>query len=138
MPRLKSEVFPTKNHLLGTPGTEVPNSTTSPHSGQRKSSPRDANPTSLLDATARLLEETRTGYTCQEIIQILHDRGWWRTPGGKNPVSTLRHQLEEDVKKRGVDARFVRHDIELDSRAEIIYGLNRGVNRKILLAGGNR
>jgi hypothetical protein len=44
---------------------------------------------SALDAAARVLAEAGTPMTCQEMIDVMAAKGYWRSPGGKTPQATL-------------------------------------------------
>ena len=44
---------------------------------------------SALDATAKVLAEAGTPLTCQEMIDAMAAKGYWTSPGGKTPASTL-------------------------------------------------
>src|SRR5947209_86572 len=44
---------------------------------------------SALDAAARVLAETGQPLTCQELIAAMAAKGYWMSPGGKTPHSTL-------------------------------------------------
>jgi hypothetical protein len=63
---------------------------------------------SALDAAAQVLTETGTALTCQELIQVMADKGYWTSPGGKTPAATLYAAILKELKTKGVQARFLK------------------------------
>jgi hypothetical protein len=61
---------------------------------------------SALNAAAKVLAETGTAMTCQELIQVMADQGLWTSPGGKTPAATLYASILLEQKKKGAAARF--------------------------------
>ena len=44
---------------------------------------------SSLEAAAKVLGETGKPMSCKEMIQVMAAKGYWSSPGGKTPASTL-------------------------------------------------
>ena len=44
---------------------------------------------SALNAAVRVLEETKKAMSCPELIEVMATKGYWTSPGGKTPASTL-------------------------------------------------
>ena len=44
---------------------------------------------SALDAAAKVLAETGQAMTCPALIEAMAAKGYWTSPGGKTPASTL-------------------------------------------------
>jgi HB1, ASXL, restriction endonuclease HTH domain len=63
---------------------------------------------SALDAAAKVLAETRTPMTCQELIGAMAAKGYWTSPGGKTPAATLYSALLREVTTKGDQARFTK------------------------------
>jgi hypothetical protein len=61
---------------------------------------------SALDAAAKVLTETGTALTCQELIQVMADKGYWTSPAGKTPAATLYTAILKELKTKGAAARF--------------------------------
>jgi hypothetical protein len=63
---------------------------------------------SALDAAAKVLQEAGRPMTCQEMIETMAAKGYWRSPAGKTPSATLYSAiLREEQTKPGV-SRFVK------------------------------
>ena len=63
---------------------------------------------SALDAAAKVLAEAGTPLGCQEMIDAMAAKGYWTSPGGKTPASTLYAAILRELKVKGNDARFVK------------------------------
>jgi HB1, ASXL, restriction endonuclease HTH domain len=63
---------------------------------------------SALDAAAKVLAETRTPMSCQELIGAMAAKGYWTSPGGKTPAATLYSALLREVTTKGDQARFTK------------------------------
>ena len=61
---------------------------------------------SALDAAARVLTESAQAMNCQEMIEAMAAKGYWSSPGGKTPSSTLYSAISRELKVKGADARF--------------------------------
>jgi hypothetical protein len=59
-----------------------------------------------LDAAARVLQEAGKAMNCQEMIEVMAAKGYWHSPGGKTPGSTLYTAILREAKVKGTEARF--------------------------------
>jgi hypothetical protein len=71
------------------------------------SAPQDKK-VSALDAAAQVLRETGQAMSCPELIAQMADKGYWTSPKGKTPSSTLYAALTREVQRKGAAARFVK------------------------------
>ena len=63
---------------------------------------------SALDAAARVLRENRQPMSCPELIVQMAARGYWTSPKGKTPASTLYAAMAREVKLKGAASRFIK------------------------------
>ena len=63
---------------------------------------------SLMSAAADLLAETGQAMNCNQIVQILDERGIWSSPNGKTPGATLYAGLNREIAEKGERSRFAR------------------------------
>jgi hypothetical protein len=68
-----------------------------------KSSPKKL---SALDAAARILQETKQPMNCKELIESMETKGYWKSPAGKTPHSTLYAAILRELSIKGKQARF--------------------------------
>jgi hypothetical protein len=61
---------------------------------------------SCLDAAAKLLSETGQSMTCQELITAIAAKGYWTSPAGKTPASTLYAAIVRELRTKQDRARF--------------------------------
>ena len=61
---------------------------------------------SALDAAAQVLSEAGQPMNCQEMITTMAAKGYWTSPGGKTPQSTLYSALLREIKIKGAQGRF--------------------------------
>jgi len=61
---------------------------------------------SALDAAAKVLAETGQPMRCTELIAAMAAKGYWTSPGGKTPASTLYAALLRELKTKRDQARF--------------------------------
>src|SRR5262249_47250513 len=59
-----------------------------------------------LNAAVQVLEETKKAMSCPELIEVMAEKGYWTSPGGKTPAATLYSALLRELKTKGKDARF--------------------------------
>ena len=59
-----------------------------------------------LDAAARVLAESGQAMSCGELIAAMADKGYWTSPAGKTPSSTLYAAMAREIKTKGGEARF--------------------------------
>ena len=65
---------------------------------------------SALDAAAKLLGETGKPMSCKEMIEAMAARGYWSSPGGKTPASTLYSGIIKEITTKGKESRFRKTD----------------------------
>jgi hypothetical protein len=65
---------------------------------------------SALDAAAKVLGETGQPMACKELIAAMAARGYWTSPQGKTPHSTLYAAIAREITTKGEDSRFVKTD----------------------------
>jgi hypothetical protein len=65
---------------------------------------------SALDAAAKVLGETSRPMNCQELIGAMAVKGYWTSPGGKTPHSTLYAAIGKEIATKGDQSRFVKAD----------------------------
>jgi HB1, ASXL, restriction endonuclease HTH domain len=63
---------------------------------------------SALDAAAKVLAETRTPMSCQELIGAMAGKGYWTSPGGKTPAATLYSAMLREIAVKAAQARFAK------------------------------
>jgi hypothetical protein len=61
---------------------------------------------SALDAAAKVLAETGQPMNCTELIAAMAAKGYWTSPGGRTPASTLYAALLRELKTKKDQARF--------------------------------
>ena len=75
-------------------------------------SAKAAQPTKLsaLDAAAKVLNETGQPMSCKELIETMAAKGYWSSPGGKTPASTLYSGITKEITTKGKESRFKKTD----------------------------
>jgi hypothetical protein len=63
---------------------------------------------SALDAAALVLAETGQPMCCQDLIKAMAEKGYWTSPAGKTPASTLYSAMLREAATKGDQARFVK------------------------------
>src|SRR5262249_5590802 len=63
---------------------------------------------SALDAAVRALTESGQAMSCQEMIDVMAAKGYWKSPGGLTPAATLSAAIGTEIRKKGDSARFVK------------------------------
>jgi hypothetical protein len=61
---------------------------------------------SALDAAALVLRESGQPMSCPELIAQMAAKGYWTSPKGKTPASTLYAALAREAKLKGKESRF--------------------------------
>ena len=61
---------------------------------------------SALDAAAKVLAETGQSMRCTELIAAMTAKGYWTSPAGKTPASTLYAALLRELCTKKEQARF--------------------------------
>ena len=65
---------------------------------------------SALDAAAKVLGETRTAMNCKALIEAMAAKGYWKSPGGATPWSTLYASIIKEIAAKGKESRFQKTD----------------------------
>ncbi len=65
---------------------------------------------SALDAAAKVLAETGKPMSCSEMIETMGAKGYWSSPGGKTPASTLYSGIIKEISTKGKESRFQKTD----------------------------
>ena len=65
---------------------------------------------SALDAAAQVLAETGQPMACKELIESMAQKGYWSSPGGKTPASTLYSGITKEIATKGKESRFKKTD----------------------------
>ena len=58
-----------------------------------------------LDAAARVLAESGQAMSCGELIAAMAAKGYWTSPAGKTPSSTLYAAMAREIQVKGAAAR---------------------------------
>jgi hypothetical protein len=66
------------------------------------------NQLSALDAAAKVLGETGQSLNCKELIAVMAAKGYWNSPKGRTPASTLYSAILRELKSKGEQSRFVK------------------------------
>jgi HB1, ASXL, restriction endonuclease HTH domain len=69
---------------------------------------REPKKLSALAAAHRVLAESGRPMTCGEMIETMAAKGYWTSPAGKTPASTLYSSILRELKTKGRDSRFIR------------------------------
>jgi hypothetical protein len=67
-----------------------------------------ANKLSALDAAAKVLGESGQAMNCQQLIAAMAAQGYWSSPKGRTPASTLYSALLREIQTQGANARFLK------------------------------
>ena len=63
---------------------------------------------SALDAAFKVLGETAQPMTCQEMIEQMVAKGYWKSPKGRTPAATLYSAVLREIAAKGKESRFVK------------------------------
>jgi hypothetical protein len=79
----------------------------------QKTAPQAATPSkdpakklSALDAAARVLGESKEPMNCPQMIEAMAAKGYWKSPAGKTPGSTLYAALKREITTKKNESRF--------------------------------
>ena len=53
-----------------------------------------------------MLGETEEPLNCKKIVEVMAAKGYWKSPGGKTPESTLASSIMREITKKGHASRF--------------------------------
>ena len=84
--------------------------TSEPNSAPAAAAPaaRTSATLSALNAAALVLRERGQPMSCPELIVQMAAKGYWSSPHGKTPASTLYAAIAREVKVKGAASRFVK------------------------------
>jgi HB1, ASXL, restriction endonuclease HTH domain len=74
--------------------------------GRKAQSEATTKKVSALDAAVLVLQEEGKAMNCQEMIEVMGAKGYWQSPGGKTPASTLYSAILREAKVKGAETRF--------------------------------
>jgi HB1, ASXL, restriction endonuclease HTH domain len=63
---------------------------------------------SALDAAAKVLGETGTAMTTNELIDVMAKKRYWSSPNGETPAATLYSAILREVNTKGKESRFAK------------------------------
>ena len=58
-----------------------------------------------LSAALRVLEEAGEPLNCKNMVNLMLEKGYWKT-AGKTPSATIYSAIAREIKEKGADARF--------------------------------
>jgi len=79
-------------------------------SKKTKEAGAEAKKLSAMDAAAKVLAETGQPMSCKEMIEAMAQKGYWSSPGGKTPASTLYSGIIKEISTKGKESRFKKTD----------------------------
>ena len=79
-------------------------------SKKTKEAGAEAKKLSAVDAAAQVLAETGQPMACKEMIEAMAKKGYWSSPGGKTPASTLYSAITKEIATKGKESRFKKTD----------------------------
>jgi hypothetical protein len=62
------------------------------------------------NSAAQVLAETGQPMSCKEMIESMAAKGYWSSPGGKTPASTLYSAMLKEITTKGKESRFQKTD----------------------------
>jgi hypothetical protein len=65
---------------------------------------------SALDSAARVLSEAKEPMTCQQLIETMATKDYWKSTGGKTPQNTLYAAIAKEIHTKGKESRFQKVD----------------------------
>ena len=103
--RPTSDPVPTgkKNKAAKPPAAPTPEASRAP-----ATPPAAPHKYSALDAAALVLRDNDRPMSCPELIEQMAAKGYWSSPKGKTPASTLYAALMREVQVKGDASRFVK------------------------------
>ncbi len=63
---------------------------------------------SALDAAAQVLARSKEPLSCRQLIQIMAEKGLWKSPAGASPDRTVYSAMLREIATKGERSRFVR------------------------------
>ena len=65
---------------------------------------------SAIDAAAKVLAEAKEPLNAKQMIEQMAAKGYWKSPAGKTPASTLYAAIIREIQRQGDDSRFQKAD----------------------------
>ncbi len=65
---------------------------------------------SAIDAATKVLGEETEPLTAKQLIERMAAKGYWKSPAGKTPASTLYAAIIREIQRKGDDSRFQKAD----------------------------
>jgi hypothetical protein len=65
---------------------------------------------SALDSAVRVLAEAKKPLTCQELIETMAAKDYWKSASGKTPRNTLYAAILKEISTKGKESRFKKVD----------------------------
>lgn len=65
---------------------------------------------SQIDAALKVLAEHGGSMNCKEMVEAMSAKGYWTSPGGATPHSTLYSAILREIQKKGAESRFAKAD----------------------------
>jgi hypothetical protein len=90
------------------PGVEAPAPAPKDRSKGKKKADKDPSKLSALDAAAKVLAEAGQPMTTQEMIKVMAEKGYWKSPGGQTPHATLYSAILREIAAKGTASRFTK------------------------------
>ena len=103
--RASPDPAPKKKRPAKGPAPSTSERVSPPAAKAAKASPSQS---SALDAAARVLRESGQPMSCPELIEQMAAKGYWTSPKGKTPASTLYAAIAREVKLKGAASRFIK------------------------------
>ena len=104
--RTSSDPAPKKKTPAKGPAPSTPERVSPPAAA--KAAKAASSKSSALDAAARVLRESGQPVSCSELIEQMAAKGYWSSPKGKTPSSTLYAAIAREVKLKGAASRFIK------------------------------
>jgi hypothetical protein len=61
---------------------------------------------SQLDAAAQVLADAKEPMNTKAMVEVMEQRGFWKSPDGKTPAATLYSAILREIQKKGAESRF--------------------------------
>ena len=96
---------------LPSAGREIPTDTEKPpQTDSHSAATAPAKKLSALEAAVQVLAETGQAMSCAELIAAMATKGYWSSPKGKTPASTLYASLLRELQTKGENARLLKSE----------------------------
>lgn len=65
---------------------------------------------SQIDAAVKVLEEAGEPLNTKQMVEVMTEKGYWSSPGGKTPAATLYSAILRELNTKGEKTRFQKTD----------------------------